>query len=36
MINEEDDIRVFRGILTEVVITASGSAIIWLALLFAR
>jgi len=36
MINE-DDIRAFRGILTGVVITTvCGSAIIWLALLFAR
>jgi hypothetical protein len=34
MINE-DDIRGFRGILTGVVITALGGAIIWLALLFA-
>jgi len=34
MINE-DDIRAFRGILTGVVITACGSAIIWLGLLFA-
>jgi len=29
MINE-DDIRAFKGILTGVVITACGSAIIWL------
>jgi hypothetical protein len=35
MINE-DDIRAFRGVLMGVVITACGSAIIWLALLFAR
>ena len=32
---KEDDIRAFRGILTGVVITACGSAIIWLGLLFA-
>jgi hypothetical protein len=35
MINE-DDIRGFRGILTGAVITACGSAAIWLALLFVR
>ena len=28
--DHEDDIRLFRGILTGVVITACGSAIIWL------
>ena len=30
----EDDVKLFRGILTGVVITAWGSAIIWLAVLF--
>ena len=31
----EDDLRLCRGILTGVVITALGSAIIWLVELFA-
>jgi hypothetical protein len=31
----EDDLRLFRGILTGVVITAWGTAIIWFAVLFA-
>jgi hypothetical protein len=31
----EDDLRLCRGILTGVVITAWGGAIIWMAVMFA-